>query len=272
MAFCITKHNSLLMPYKNHAFHCYKPKQKGLISRLVKQVISSCEVMLSHYSKVFLVRIDLHPNKYSIDDKEITQFFNLHVKKLSKQYNCKVKFLCAREQYLSEVQHYHIALLLSGHKVCHSYKLLSQIKFQWEQLGGTASLVDNPFNMLKRGNMASLKHGIYRLSYLAKAFTKERNPKTGLLLSNKVNPSPNFDEAVDVLLVDPLITLEKNKRRQSIQNAGSTSSFTYKKEPSKFAWYTEQTIELQIKESINSRTSSLDHLIPRKVDHTFDTP
>lgn len=259
MAFYITKHNSQLKPYKNHAFRVFKPKNKGLIPKLVKQIISSCEVMLSHYSKVFLVRIDLHPSQYSKDDKQITQFLNLQVKKLSKQYNCKVKYLCAREQHLSDIQHYHVALMLSGHKVCHSHKLLSQIKFQWEKLDCVASLVNKPFNMLKRGDMASLGHGIYRLSYLAKEFTKELNPKAGLLLNNKINPSQQFDPTDDIFLVDPLITFAKNKYKQSIEHKDLTS-LTYIKKPSNSAWYTEPTMEQQIKESISSRVLSLDLL------------
>ncbi|MCL1143705.1 YagK/YfjJ domain-containing protein [Shewanella gaetbuli] len=261
MSFCITKHNSTLVAYKNHAYNVYKPKSKTLLPRLVTQVIASCETMLSHYSKVFSVRVDLHPQCYSADNKEICQFLTQQVKKLSKRYNCKVKYLCAREQHQSNIQHYHLALMLSGHKIQHPNKILELIQIDWEKLGGKVALVDNPFNVMLRGNKASVKHTIYRLTYLAKKATKELNGTARSLLSNKLQASAVFDDQQDILLVDPNITFRYNSRIQAYRAANKQAS----PKPiikAKNAWFITQSHAVQLQQCIAARTTSLTHLSP----------
>lgn len=259
--FCISKHNSTLMAYKNHAYHVYKPKFQGLKPQLVNKIISSCETMLSHYSKVMVVRIDLHPQQFSADNNQISQFLDLQVEKLSKQYKCKVQYLCARERHHSETQHYHVALMLSGHKIHYPHKLLNQLKSQWERAGGTASLVDSPFNIMRRGNKPSLKNAIYRLSYFAKAFTKELNIKARTFLSNKLQPSATFDDTKDILLVNPLITFEMNQQKKKRENTDNAVNTINNRRWTTFAWFNELSHAQQLKESISSRTSSLHHIV-----------
>lgn len=259
--FCINKHNSILMMYKDHAYHVYKPLSQGLKPQLVEKIISSCEVMLSHYSKVMVIRIDLHPKQYSANNNLINQFLKQQANALSQQYKCKVQYLCARERHQSEIQHYHVALMLSGHKINYPHKLLSQLKSQWERAGGTASLVDNPFNIMCRGNKPSLKHAIYRLSYFAKTVTKETGIKARSFLCNKIPPAASFDDTKDTLLVDPFITAQINQRRVKAQHAESTIRKSVKPIKPAFAWFTERSHTQQLKESILTRTSSLHHLV-----------
>ncbi|WP_434930704.1 YagK/YfjJ domain-containing protein [Shewanella sp. HL-SH5] len=264
MSFCITKHNSTLVAYKNHAYSVYKPKSKTLKPKLVTQVIASCETMLSHYSKVFSVRVDLHPKGYSADNKEICQFLTEQVNKLSKRYNCKIQYLCAREQHQSYKQHYHLALMLSGHKIQHPKKLLSLLQSDWEKLGGSVALVDYPFNIMLRGNKASLKQTIYRLSYLAKEATKELNGKARSLLSNKLKAASTFDEQLDILLVDPYITFQRNRRIQAYHATHKQKSPSDKPNiKTKHAWFTTQSLAVQLQQCIATRTSSLAHLSPK---------
>ncbi|MEM6190680.1 YagK/YfjJ domain-containing protein [Shewanella scandinavica] len=99
--------------------------------------------MLSFYSRVLVCRIDLHPGQCSADNQLINQYLKKLTHLLTKHYDCKVLYHCAREQNTSEVEHYHVELMLSGHKINHSEKLLSQAKSMWEQHSkGTVSFVD----------------------------------------------------------------------------------------------------------------------------------
>lgn len=263
MSFCITKYNSTLVAYKNHAYNVYKPKSKALKPRLVTQVIASCETMLSHYSKVFSVRVDLHPQHYSADNKEISQFLTEQVKKLNKRYNCKVKYLCAREQHQSNIQHYHLALMLSGHKIQHPKKILELIQIDWGKLGGKIALVDNPFNVMLRGNKASIKHAIYRLSYLAKEATKELNRSVRSLLSNRLKASITFDDTQDILLVDPNITFKYNSRIQAYKATNKQELPSGKLIiKATNVWFITQSLAAQVQQCIAIRTTSLTHLSP----------
>lgn len=258
--FCINKHNSTLMMYKDHAYHVYKPSSQGLKPHLVKKIISTCEIMLSHYSRVMVIRIDLHPRQYSTDNNQINQFLKQQANTLSQQYKCKVQYLCTRERHHSEIQHYHVALMLSGHKINYPHKLLNQLKSLWERAGGIASLVDNPFNIMCRGNKSSLKHAIYRLSYFAKTVTKKLDIKARSFLCNKIPPAASFDDTKDTFLVDPIITAKINQHRVKAQHIASTMRKAANPIKSTFAWFTERKHAQQLKESIRNRTSNLHHL------------
>lgn len=262
-AFCINKHNSSLYAYKDHAYYVFKPKQKGLTKNIVNTIIADYEVMLSHYARVFVIRIDLHPNKYSANNREIRVFLKQLSTFLSSEYQSKVIYHCAREQETSELEHYHLEIMLSAHEINHSDRILSLIRAMWEMhSNGTVAYVDNPFCIVYRGNKASLKYAIYRSSYLAKEHTKELNGKVRGFISNKLEPVKNFDLTTDLMLVDPELTFKKNNQRQLFEYAQNAS--TQPKKPklksSKYNWFNTPTHAQQLRECIASRTTSLNHL------------
>lgn len=263
-SFCINEHNSTLFAYKEHGYNVYKPKHKQLRKSIVNTIISDYEIMLSHYRKVLIARIDLHPNSYSADNKAINHFLKQLIELLASQYQCKVLYHCARERNISDTEHYHLELMLSGHKINHSSKLLSLVKAIWEKsYNGTVSFVENPFCIAYRGNKASLKEAIYRSSYLAKEHTKELNGKTKGFLSNKLPPAQVFDPKTDLMLVDPYITFEKNIRKHEFKVGQTTGGAprTKTSKSSKYGWFLNPTIAQQIKECIASRTTSLNQLV-----------
>lgn len=261
--FCINQHNSSLAPYKGHAYHVFKPKQKSLNKKMVNTIISDYEIMLSHYSRVFVVRIELHPNTYSADNKVIRQFLERLTTFLSGEYQSKVIYHCAREQDTAKQEHYHLELMLSAHKINYSDRIQSLVEAMWEMhANGTVAFVDNPFCIVYRGDKASLKGAIYRSSYFAKEHTKELNGKACGLLRNKLPPAKNFDPTNDLMLVDPYITLEKNRRKQAFEVAQATESQprSNTSKPSKYGWFNTLTHMQQLNECIASRTTSLNHL------------
>ena len=221
MTFKITTANSVNFIYKDHSYRvlCSKKAPQQDFKALTK-VFQHCECMLSHYSKVLVARIDLSTQSYSINNQLFLKFIKKQLSVLTKQYNCKVSYICAREKNTSSNQHYHLAILLSGHKINHSSKLTSQIKKAWESQGlGYAKLVDHPYHLMLRGNKLSIEPALYRLSYLTKRATKETNIKGHSYLFNKLEYSTVQDSKRfnDILLVNPAITYQQNKKAALIK-------------------------------------------------------
>jgi hypothetical protein len=209
MIFKITKQNSFLFAYLNHSYNVYKPKKGDLNKVALDRLFRLCQTMLYYYSRVFIVRIDLHPVDFSADNKVMSIFLNKFISKLEKQYQCKVGYFCAREQNKSDKQHYHLALLLSGHKAMLPHNILTQLKTDWIQhCQGSVYFVDKPYYVIYRGDKASINPAIYRLSYLIKNHTKEHNKPANSYLCNevKLRKSQKGDECNELLLVDPMIT------------------------------------------------------------------
>ena len=218
MSFKITKYNSLIFNYKNHSYEVYKPKSKGQNLKALNKLFHLVESMLSLYSKVCVIRIDLHPNEFSTNNQTFCQFIKQQQKKLSKQYGCTVGYTVTREQLTSSKHHYHLALMLSGHKISHSQKLLNELKQAWEQQQlGTAQLVKHPFYTMKRGDKNTIDPVIYRLSYLTKEHSKELNGKARSFIFSKMNTN-SLPEIDDTLLVDSDITAKNNQLRQIEHN------------------------------------------------------
>ena len=154
MEFKITKHNSIQYGYKNHAYEIYKPKVGNQNYSALKKLFLSCESALANYSKVCVIRADLHPAKYSSDNKLIHQFLKLQVQKFEKRYKCNVRYFCAREQMSSDKEHYHLALFFSGHKVNYPQKVLLEVQQAWNTFcQGSVKLVKSPFYMMNRGDV-----------------------------------------------------------------------------------------------------------------------
>ncbi|WP_024608662.1 inovirus-type Gp2 protein [Pseudoalteromonas sp. TAB23] len=222
MTFKITTANSLEFIYKDHSYRVFKPKSKGQDLKALTKVFKHCESMLSHYSKVFVARIELSTKAYSANNQIFLMFIKKQLSILSKQYSSRVSYICARERNASSNHHYHLAVLLSGHKINHSHKLTHQLKHAWESQGlGSASFVKHPYYVMQRGNKQSVGPAIYRLSYLTKQATKEKHIKAHSYLFNKLIHSPERDckRFKDILLVNPAFTYQ-----QSLHNALVKSS------------------------------------------------
>ncbi|MCH1926393.1 inovirus Gp2 family protein [Shewanella sp. C32] len=258
--FCINKHNHRIYAYKDHCYEVYRPKSKGLINKVVKAIIADYEIMLSHYSRVLVARIDLHPKSFSPTNEAITQFLEQQVKKMREQYGCKVMYHCAREQETSNREHYHVELMLSGHKIRHAHKLLSLLGIAWNQYsGGHTAQVPRPFCLVYRGNKSSLRPAIYRSSYLAKEHSKERNGKTKGFISNKYPPAVHFEPGNDLMLVAPDITYMKHKKKIDFMNLNESAkaAITSKRHVNPHCWFETLAHELQFKECLASRTNEL---------------
>jgi transcription initiation factor IIE alpha subunit len=155
-------------------------RKSGLISHSIKVMINQVEAMLSHHSKVLVIRFDLHIH-HQTEDNEIITIFNRRLHKwLKRKYILKrIGFIWCRELETAKRQHYHYALMVDGHKVRHPIEILLKIKEIWEQ-HLNHSLEYTPKNCyynIQRDNFESIQDAIYRISYLAKARGKGYKPE-----------------------------------------------------------------------------------------------
>ncbi len=219
MTFNITKFNSIHYAYKKHSYQIYKPKQGDHNKRILEKIFTVTESMLSHYSRVFVVRVDLHVDKFTADNKLLSKFLGPYNKKLKCQCKCRVGHIVVREQNTSNKQHYHLALFLHGEKINHPSKLLRKLSVAWkEYCNGSIALVENSYYMMHRGDKSSIDPVIYRLSYLAKTFSKEKNTGARDYLCSQIQYKDACYKEVDndILLVNPQITLLRHQQQELV--------------------------------------------------------
>lgn len=205
MAFYITQFNSEAFLYKQHVWKIYRKIKIKFISKYLIKSFRYVETMLMLYSRVFMVRFDLSPSNFNHNNNHIKIYLNGLVNDLSEYYQCKCSYICAREQKLSHLEHYHVVLFLSAHKIQYPNCLFKRIKRSWRCFdGGSTHRPKNPYYMLKRGQKHTLEKAIYRLSYLSKTNTKELTPKgvSSVIFSRLSIPEEISHGTNDILLVD----------------------------------------------------------------------
>jgi hypothetical protein len=149
----------------------------GLIAHSIKAMINQIDAMLSHHSKIHIIRFDLRIYEYT-ENNDIITIFNRRLHKwLKRKYNVKrVGFMWCRELETAKQQHYHYALIIDGHKVNFPYEVTSKVKELWWQLDGSEYFPDNCYYNVKRDDYESIQDAIWRISYLAKARGKGYKP------------------------------------------------------------------------------------------------
>jgi urease gamma subunit len=141
----------------------------GLIAHSIKAMINQVDTMLSHHSKIHIIRFDLRVYEYTENNAMITVFNRRLHKWLKRNYNLKrIGFIWCRELETAKQQHYHYALMIDGHKVNYPYDVTNKVKEIWQQLDGSEYFPDNCYYNIKRNDYESIQGAIWRLSYLAK--------------------------------------------------------------------------------------------------------
>jgi hypothetical protein len=150
----------------------------GLITHSIKAMINQVDAMLSHHSKIHIIRFDLRVYEYTENNGIMTAFNRRLHKWLKRKYDLKrIGFIWCRELETAKQQHYHYALIIDGHKIRHPLEILNKVKEIWEQhLNGSEYTPKNCYYNLERDNFHSIQKAIWRISYLAKARGKGYKP------------------------------------------------------------------------------------------------
>lgn len=136
---------------------------------ILKTLIGQLESVLSHHSKVFVIRFDIRLYDYTPDNNLMTTFNRHFHRWIKRQYNTnRIGFGWVREQERAKQQHYHYAIFLDGHKTNQHWEITNRARTIWDNLNGSLWVPDNPTYMLNRTDTLETQKAIYRISYLAK--------------------------------------------------------------------------------------------------------
>ena len=129
------------------------------------------QAMLSHHNKVIVVRVDLHCDKYTSGNSELSRFMCKVRKRLYSHYKCtRFGYLWVREQERQKSQHYHVMLIIDANKIQHPSALLGWLQERWSVRGHPRPYVPKHcFYKINRGDDKAFGEAFYRCSYLAKA-------------------------------------------------------------------------------------------------------
>ena len=129
------------------------------------------QAMLSHHNKIIVVRIDLHCDKYTPCNIELSRFMCKVRKRLYSHYKCtRFGYLWVREQERSKSQHYHVMLIIDANKIQHPSALLGWLQERWSVRGHPRPYVPKHcFYKINRGDDEAFGEAFHRCSYLAKA-------------------------------------------------------------------------------------------------------
>ncbi|EGR0550174.1 inovirus Gp2 family protein [Vibrio cholerae] len=155
-------------------------KKTGVIKKILLKAFQQIDAMISHYSKVTVVLLQLHQATPSRTSNPLTNMLSKLKAKLKAHYGCKVGYFWVREQNNALSQHYHMAVMVNGHK-CQSSKLIDlATQAYWENLNpdNFSFKVRNRIYRIRNDDGGhELRAVRMRLSYMAKKEGKSQFAK-----------------------------------------------------------------------------------------------
>lgn len=146
----------------------------GCYIEMLARTHDQMAAMLSHHSRVLVVRFELRVNEYSEANELVSNFFRKLKKKLAAQYGLlRIGHLWAREMVHAKQQHYHACIMLDGNKVLGPQHVLDLCEHIWSGWGQPKVFVPkNCYYRIGRGDAEAFGQAFWRLSYLCKAAGK----------------------------------------------------------------------------------------------------
>ncbi|MGS0827731.1 YagK/YfjJ domain-containing protein [Shewanella sp. 0m-8] len=150
----------------------------GLNRKLLNALYSTLMAYISWHSKVLVIRFDVSLYDSLPNNNTISKLRSYIQKHLKSHYNSKAEFGWVREQNRYDDKcHYHCFVLLDGQKVRSSKRTFDLAKKAQELIIDiNIHFPENCTYMIKPNILSSIQAALFRLSYLAKNWTKENNP------------------------------------------------------------------------------------------------
>lgn len=172
---------------------------KGCYLEILQTIDNQLMAMLTHHSKVLMVRVDIHlqPNEYPSDNHIMSHYIKKLRKWAEKKYKIsRLGFVWCRELCKSKKLHYHVMILIDGNKVQDHRTILAKSKrlaASYEHLGyGSVPILADCFHMIHRGDKLAYNTAFRHASYLAKERTKDNHhlsDKGKNYSSSRIKPS-----------------------------------------------------------------------------------
>jgi hypothetical protein len=147
---------------------CYRPALHKIHQRL--------KFMTNNYHKVLCIRVDFKVTKEIWADKQFSRFIENEKKRISKAYKLTdIVSGWGRERNLCGSHHYHLILVIDGHKVQYPSKIHESLIQRWKDLGhSSAHWCDH--HMITNSFDDDFKKAYCHLSYITKVYTKDEQP------------------------------------------------------------------------------------------------
>ncbi len=170
-------HYGCYYPYRNHSIKLLRISS-GFYNAILQKCYEQLDAMMSHHSKVLVIRYDFHLHDHTDCNKIMSTFIRKLRKRLKPHYKFKrMGYIWVREwnkeKGLATAQHYHCAIMLNGNQVLHPEKINGIVIDIWDRLGQAhVYLPKHQYYLIKHGDTEKLASARERLSYLAKVYTK----------------------------------------------------------------------------------------------------
>lgn len=170
-------------------------KKSGIKERLLEQSFTQLDILMGYYSKVTVVLLQLHPDHFTEDNEVITQFLVPFKKRIYKKYKSKIGYVWAREKNTAEAQHYHLVVMLNGHKCNNAYCVGKICDDIWQGPMDTnfSYRVRNRIYCIQKckNDSSELRAVRMRMSYMAKNETKKFDKNTKSFSVSKLKANKN---------------------------------------------------------------------------------
>ena len=161
---------------------------------ILQRTMEQLDAMLSYYSSVLVIRTDIRLQFFTATNELMSKIMRKILKRLkSGRFNQNlVGYVWCREQHTSDAQHYHLILMLNGHKNRHPHniiKLIEEICEWWDRDFSKPYTPKNCYQVVRRGDQDAKQIFFVRASYLAKVKTKGNRPlMTNDYSSSRIKP------------------------------------------------------------------------------------
>lgn len=137
------------------------------------------DAMRTHCPRLLLLRLDLHQNRYTADNKTVSRFMHKLTKWITKTYGGPIGYFWAREQNKAPAQHYHLVIMINGKAVRYPSKIIAKAEaiadgWEWPK----PYTPKKCYYDIRPNDEDTYRNAFYRASYLAKSNTKTGKGKT----------------------------------------------------------------------------------------------
>ena len=145
--------------------------RNGCYVSILKSLKGQMDAMQSHYSRVLIIRLDLHVSEYSGDNKKLSRMMGRLTEWLREKYGTtRIGYIWVRENERAKSQHYHLAIMVDGHVIRYPIKVIEWIERWWQLRNEPKPFTPkNCYTMIKRGEPETYQKAFKRISYLAKS-------------------------------------------------------------------------------------------------------
>ena len=168
-------------------------KKTGINKNILEQGFKQLDILRSYYSKVSVILLQLHPDRFTEDNAILTRFLVKFRKTLTKKYKSKIGYLWVREQNVAGAQHYHLVVMLNGHKCNNAYAVGQICDEIWQGPMDTnfSYRVKNRIYCIKqyKNNDQELRAARMRMSYMAKNETKDLKKSRKSFRASNLQPN-----------------------------------------------------------------------------------